>query len=119
MLHDQHALLRVLELVRSGGGELLSSPTARAMVTNQTGDLPTVLGPGWGFGFGGAVLLDPAAAQTPHSAGAWTWGGVWGHNWLVDPAQRLVIVSLTNTAIEGMMGNFPRQVRDAIYAALS
>lgn len=103
-----HEVARVLELVRSGGGDLVSNATARAMLTNQTADLPTVQGPGWGFGFGGAVLRDPALAQTPQSAGTWTWGGVWGHNWFVDPAQRLVVVSLTNTAIEGMMGNFPR-----------
>lgn len=109
---------RVLELVCSGGGELVSSATARAMLSNQTGDLLTVFGPGWGFGFGGAVLLDPTVAQTPQSAGTWAWGGVWGHNWFVDPQQRLVVVSLTNTGLEGMMGDFTRQVRDAIYAAL-
>lgn len=38
--------------------------------------------------------------------------------WFADPAQRLVVVGLTNTAIEGMMGGFPIAVRDAIYAAL-
>jgi CubicO group peptidase (beta-lactamase class C family) len=46
------------------------------------------------------------------------WGGVWGHSWFVDPARRLVVVGMTNTAIEGMMGQFPIDVRDAIYAAL-
>jgi CubicO group peptidase (beta-lactamase class C family) len=109
---------RLLELVRSGGGSLLKTSTAKAMLSNQTGALPVVLGPGWGFGFGGAVLIDPAAAQTPQSAGTWMWGGVWGHSWFVDPAERLVVVGLTNTAIEGMMGQFPIAVRDAIYAAL-
>ena len=88
------------------------------MLTNQTGELPTVLGAGWGFGFGGAVLLDPVLAQSPQSAGTWTWGGAWGRNWFVDPARRLVVVSLTNTAIEGMMGEFTRLVRDAVYAGL-
>src|SRR5262245_22922543 len=65
---------RLLELVRSGGGKLLEQETTKAMLTNQTGALPVVLGPGWGFGFGGAVLLDPRAAQTPQSAGTWLWG---------------------------------------------
>ncbi|HKP63026.1 MAG TPA: serine hydrolase domain-containing protein [Polyangiales bacterium] len=110
---------RLLELVRSGGGKLLKQETSRAMLTNQTGALPVVLGPGWGFGFGGAVLLDPRAAQTPESAGTWMWGGVWGHSWFVDPVQRLVVVGLTNTAIEGMMGRFPTTVRDAVYASLA
>jgi CubicO group peptidase (beta-lactamase class C family) len=109
---------RLLEVVRTGGGPLLSPSTAEAMRTNQTGVLPIVLGPGWSFGFGGAVLVDPAAARTPQAAGTWMWGGVWGHSWFVDPVQRLVVVGLTNTAIEGMMGQFPIAVRDAIYAAI-
>lgn len=108
---------RVLELVRSGGGALLKKETTESMLANQTGALPVVLGPGWGFGFGGAVLVDPRTAQTPQSAGTWTWGGVWGHNWFVDPAKRLVVVGLTNTAIEGMMGRLPVAMRDAVYAA--
>lgn len=108
---------RLLELVRSGGGALLRPETARSMWMNQTGDLPIVFGPGWGFGFGGAVLVDPAAARSPQSSGTWSWGGVWGHSWFVDSKQRLVVVALTNTAIEGMMGRFPGLVRDAVYAA--
>ncbi|HET6337587.1 MAG TPA: serine hydrolase, partial [Polyangiales bacterium] len=108
---------RVLELVRSGGGALLKKETTESMLANQTGALPVVLGPGWGFGFGGAVLVDPRTAQTPQSAGTWTWGGVWGHNWFVDPAKRLVVVGLTNTAIEGMMGRLPVAMRDTVYAA--
>lgn len=110
---------RLLELVRSGGGKLLEPSTTRSMLTNQTGALPTVLGPGWGFGFGGALLLDPRVVATPQSAGTWMWGGVWGHSWFVDPAKRLVVVGLTNTGIEGMMGNFPGAVRNAVYASLS
>lgn len=34
-------------------------------------------GPGWAFGYGGAVLTDPAAAQSPQSPGTFSWGGVW------------------------------------------
>ena len=90
-----------------------------ASADEPNGSLPVVLGPGWGFGFGGAVLLDPRAAQTPQSPGTWLWGGVWGHSWFVDPVQRWVVVGLTNTAIEGMMGSFPTTVRDAVYASLA
>lgn len=104
-----------LEAVRSGGAGILQESTARAMLSNQTGNLRTVLGPGWGFGFGGAVLLDPEQAQSPQSAGTWTWGGGYGHSWFVDPQHGLVVVALTNTALEGMSGSFPRGVRDAVY----
>jgi CubicO group peptidase (beta-lactamase class C family) len=119
MIGTMRDVVRVLELVRSGGGALLSETTARAMWTNQTGNLPIAFGPGWGFGYGGAVLIDPAAAHSPQSAGTWSWGGVWGHSWFVDPVLRLVVVGLTNTAIEGMIGRFPFAVRNAVYASLT
>ena len=54
---------------------IVSRETANAMMTVQTGDLPIAnRGPGWAFGFGGAILTDPAAAQArsrpARSAGA-------------------------------------------------
>ena len=76
-------------------------------------------GPGWGFGYGGAVLDDPILAQTPQSKGTIQWGGVYGHNWFYDPQQELAVVILTNTAIEGMLGHYPVKIRDAIYHCLA
>lgn len=107
----------LLDLVRKGEGQLLAPETARAMMTNQVGNLTVIKGPGWGFGYGGAVLTDPKAAMTPMSAGTWTWGGVWGHSWFVDPKLDLVVVALTNTAIEGMEGQFPIDIQNAVYKA--
>ena len=107
--------LAFLEAIRTGGGGIVSSETARQMMTNQTGDLAIVTnGPGWGFGFGGAVLLDPTAANSPHSPGVWLWGGVYGHSWFVDPARALSVVVMTNTAIEGMSGPFAVDVAAAV-----
>ena len=37
---------------------------------------------------------------------------------VIDPVKRLSVVSLTNTALEGMMGRYIRDLRDAIYADL-
>ena len=73
--------------------------------------------PGWGFGFGGSVLADPAAAGSPQSRGTWQWGGVYGHSWFVDPQRQLTVIALTNTALEGMIGRFPIELRDAIHRA--
>lgn len=107
---------RFLEAMRTGGGGVLKPSTAASMLINQTGGLPIVTnGPGWEFGFGGAVLIDPAAAKTPHTAGTWTWGGAWGHNWFVDPSKQLVVVAFTNTAVEGVAGQFVSDIRDAVY----
>jgi CubicO group peptidase (beta-lactamase class C family) len=87
------------------------------MMTNQTGDLAIVTnGPGFGFGYGGAVLLDPALAASVHSKGVWLWGGVYGHSWFVDPARALSVVVMTNTAVEGMTGTFAVDVAAAVQA---
>jgi CubicO group peptidase (beta-lactamase class C family) len=108
--------LHFLETLRSGGGTLVKIETAAAMMRNQAGDLLVNLrGPGWGFGFGASVLKDPEQAGSPQSAGTWGWGGVYGHSWFIDPAKRLTVVGLTNTTIEGMAGQFPTDLRNAVY----
>lgn len=108
--------LGFLETVRSGGGSMIKPETASAMMSNQIGDLPvTARGPGWGFGYGASVLMDPDQAGSPHSTGTWGWGGVYGHSWFIDPAQKLTVLALTNTAIEGMAGRFPTDLRNAVY----
>jgi CubicO group peptidase (beta-lactamase class C family) len=112
--------LHFLETLRSGGGTIVKPDTAAAMMRNQVGDLPvSARGPGWGFGFGAAVLKDPEQAGSPQSAGAWGWGGVYGHSWFIDPAQGLTVVGLTNTTIEGMAGRFPTDLRTVVYRWLA
>lgn len=112
-------MLTFLETIRRGGVSMLSAETVRAMMTPQTGNLLIVnRGPGFAFGYGGSILLDPKTAMTPQSPGTFSWGGVWGHNWFIDPAKKLSVVSLTNTALEGMMGRYVRDLRDAVYADL-
>ena len=109
--------LSFLEAIRTGGGGIVSPRMAAAMMSNQTGDLAIVTnGPGWGFGFGGAVLLDPAAANSVHSPGVWLWGGVYGHSWFVDPVKKLSALVMTNTAIEGMTGQFSIDVAATVQA---
>ena len=119
MVGNAADMLTFVEAIRTGGAPILSGDSVDAMLTVQTGTLPIVnRGPGWAFGFGGALLVDPAAAQTPQSPGTFGWGGVWGHAWFIDPVRRLSVVSLSNTALEGMMGRYVRDLRDAVYAEL-
>lgn len=108
-------VLRFLEVIRTGGGPILSPETVETMVKDQVGTWAETQGPGWGFGYGWAVLVDPAAAGTPQGAGTLLWGGAYGHNWFVDPANGLTVVVLTNTAFEGMAGAFRTEIRDAVY----
>ena len=109
-----HDVLRFLEAIRRGGAPILKPETVARMAAAHVQRAET-LEPGWGFGYGWAVLDDPQAAATPQSKGTLRWGGVYGHRWFVDPAQALSVVALTNTAIEGMAGAFVAQLRNAIY----
>ena len=109
--------LKFLAALLSGGNPILKSTTVRQMMSNQSGALRTTTEqtPSWGFGFGGSVLMDPALAGTPQAAGTWKWGGVYGHHWYIDPANRLTVIALTNTALEGMVGGFVGDLRAAVY----
>jgi CubicO group peptidase (beta-lactamase class C family) len=109
--------LRFLEAIRTGGSPILRPETVAMAVANQIGDLPrdTPSDLGWRFGFLSAVLADPVLANTPHAPGTLQWGGAYGHTWFVDPGERLSAVILTNTAFEGVTGQYPLEIRNAIY----
>ncbi len=117
MIGSAPDVLRLLEAVRKGGAPVLGKQTTDEMFRNQIAGLPGMQ-PGAGFGFGGALVVDPVAAKTPQSVGTMYWGGVYGHSWFVDPVKRITLVALTNTAPDGMAGKFPDGIRDAVYEAL-
>lgn len=108
-------LLTFLEAIRTGGAPILKPETVAVMMRAHAGPEAQAQGPGWGFGYGGAVLVDPAPTGTPQAAGTFQWGGAYGHNWFIDPLNRISVVTLTDTAFEGMCGQFVTDVRDAAY----
>jgi len=111
-------LMTLLEMLRSGGGTLLSPEWIAEMARDQVSEhvLPDM--PGVGFGLGFSVLRAPLLADSPESIGTWRWGGAYGHAWFVDPQQALSVVAFTNTLYEGMSGQFVNDLRDAVYQAL-
>lgn len=111
--------LRLLETLRKGGAPLLTESLVQEMTSNQIGDLPMAYWPGRGFGLGFTVLKDPEAAQTAESPGTWRLGGTYGHSWFVDPVKQISVVAFTNTALEGMSGQFTTDLCEAVYAGLS
>lgn len=116
MVGSPDDLLRFLEALRSGGGAILRPETVAMATSNQIGDLPRdPKDAGQRFGLIGAVLDDPAAACSPQARGTFNWGGIYGHSWFVDPQNGLSMVSLTNTPVEGCLGLYPKQVRNAVY----
>lgn len=108
-------VLRFLEAIRTGGTPILSATTIETMAADHVGTQAETQGPGWGFGYGWAVLVDPAPTGTPQAPGTLQWGGAYGHNWFIDRANGLSVVALTNTAFEGMSGAFPTEIRNAVY----
>ncbi|MDB5613776.1 MAG: CubicO group peptidase beta-lactamase class family [Devosia sp.] len=108
--------MRLLEALRTG--DLLKPETVALAMDNQTSQLPFAQGPGWQFSYFGAWLDDSALAGSPAPRGTNRWGGIYGHNWFIDPVNRLSVVSMSNTGIEGCDGAYVAEVRDAIYSAL-
>ena len=105
-----------LEALRNRGGTILHPDTLMQATTNQIGDLPREpKDAGQRFGYLGAVIVDPVAADRPQAPGSYRWGGVYGHDWFVDPASGISAVIMTNTAFEGCNGRFPKDVARALY----
>lgn len=99
-----------------GGARLLRAESVQLLLTNQTGALATLRGPGWGHGLGAGVLLQPAAANTRLPEGTWGWGGIYGTQFWGDPQNRVVGVVMSRTAVVGS-GPVANLVREAFYAA--
>ena len=95
-------------------GALLKPETIRMALSNQIGDL--LRAPGEAFSFIGALSTDPGAAKAAWPAGTVAWGGGWGHNWFLDPVNRLSVLTCTNTMFEGLGGKIRFDVIDAVYA---
>lgn len=110
-------ILFLLETLRQGGAPILSPNSVSMLTSHAIGDLRAwTEGEGWGFGHGVAVLLDPTAAATPQSPGTWQWGGALGSHYFVDPVKKLSVVVLTNTSVAGVIGDFPAEIREALYS---
>jgi CubicO group peptidase (beta-lactamase class C family) len=109
---------RFLDTLRQGGGEILKPETVALGFSNQIGDLPRDVA-GQRFGYFGAIVDDPVAADSPSARGTINWGGVYGHSWLIDPLNAITIVSMSNTALEGCIGRYPKDVIRAVYDDLT
>ena len=91
-------LLKLLEFIRLDGNPNLKLETMQTMQENQIGKFSPEAGHGFALGWG--IITDPAAKKTPLSTGTMYWSGVYGHNWYIDPVQRMSIVIMTNTAMD-------------------
>jgi CubicO group peptidase (beta-lactamase class C family) len=95
------------------GVRLLSPLSVRLMSSGQIGSLfPT---PGSGFGLGFSVVERPGADGLA-PVGTYGWGGAYATGYSVDPAQRIVIVFMTQMLPNG--STLPGRFRTLVYQAL-
>jgi CubicO group peptidase (beta-lactamase class C family) len=90
------------------GTRILKSSTIELMRTNvlQEGVQVDLYGPkenGIGFGLDFAIVLDPAAANTPRGKHTFYWGGAFGTWFWIDPTNELIVVGM----IQNLNGSIP------------
>ena len=81
------------------GKRFLNASTVELMRTNVLAegvnvDLYGPSEPGIGFGLDFAIVMDPAAANTPQGRNTFYWGGAYGTWFWIDPANDVVVVGM-------------------------
>jgi CubicO group peptidase (beta-lactamase class C family) len=108
--------LRFCQMLLNGGEldgvRVLSPQAVTAMTTNA---LPSdirifgnEIGPvaGRSFGLGFAIRTDPVSSWTPGAVGSFSWAGLWGTYFWIDPAEKLIGLQMIQAA--------PGKGRDAV-----
>lgn len=115
--------IRFLQLMRNGGSlagaRLVSRKTVEWMTSDHLGGIPAhgdLLMPGYGFGLGFSVRMQPGLAPLPGSAGQYFWSGIGGTLFFIDPAEDLFALLLTQAPNQRIF--FRHLFRHLVYAAL-
>ena len=106
------AALAVLEALRSG--PFISEGLREQALRNRIDQIHPMRGPGWGHAWVGAVITDAPTAGIGLAQGSVSWGGIYGHSWVMDPSRALTLLALTNTTTEGMNGAFAVEIAAAL-----
>ncbi len=86
------------------GVRVLTPQAVKAMTTNalppDTRIFGNEIGPHAGrtFGLGFAVRTDPVFSWTPGAVGSFSWAGLWGTYFWVDPAEKLIGIQMIQAA---------------------
>ena len=113
-LHFEQMLLNGGELF---GHRLLSPRSVAMMGSDHLDGLYrgfTQTAKGQGFGYTVSVVLDPIAADSRRSAGAFGWGGAFGTRSWTDPVEELVGVIMLQQPYGPAQYDFENAVRQAI-----
>jgi CubicO group peptidase (beta-lactamase class C family) len=119
--------LRFCQMLLNGGeldgAKILTPQTVQLMTTDS---LPAgiravgeAIGPArgasWGLGF--AIRTNPEFSQVPGSVGSYTWNGVWGTYFWIDPAEKMIALSMIQV-VPGKIGPTFTAIRNLSYGAL-
>jgi CubicO group peptidase (beta-lactamase class C family) len=100
------------------GTRYLSRKTIELMTADHLGSItgaPDLLLPGYGFGLGLAIRMQPGISHVPGSVGQYFWGGLAGTTFWVDPKEELFAIMLIQAP--GQRDYYRTLFRDLVYAA--
>jgi CubicO group peptidase (beta-lactamase class C family) len=119
--------LRFCQMLLNGGeldgARILTPQTVQLMTTDSLpADIRFVgeaIGPArgasWGLGF--AIRTGLESSQVPGSVGSYTWNGVWGTFFWIDPAEKMIALSMIQV-VPGKIGPSFTAIRNLAYGAL-
>ena len=111
---------RFAQMILNGGElngkRLLTRNSVELMTSNQTGNLYTKAG--YGFGLAVEVLLDPVQAQSLSSKGAYGWTGAIGTYYWTDPQKQLIGILMIQTWATPGVNELREEFRRAVNQSL-
>lgn len=88
------------------------------LLTGEFGILSLRMQPGFGWGYDGAVEVNPPEIDSPDGRGTFTWGGIAGTWFWVDPTNDIVFVGMIQRVLDATSPDLGSLSRAAIYQAL-
>jgi len=127
MVSTVHDYLRFAQMLLNRGEldgvRLLSRKTLQYMTSDHLVELPRAKsgpsylpGPGYGFGLGFGVRTDAGGAVAPGSVGDFTWSGLAGTYFWIDPAENLLAIFLMQAPEQ--RSHYRQLFRALVYAAM-
>ncbi|WP_136417119.1 serine hydrolase domain-containing protein [Herbaspirillum sp. ST 5-3] len=127
MMSTVHDYLRFAQMLQNegelGGVRILSRKMLRYMASDHLAELPHAKngasylpGAGYGFGLGFAVRTSEGNAFMPGSVGDFTWSGLAGTYFWIDPRENLLAIYLMQAPEQ--RNHYRQLFRNLVYAAL-
>ena len=112
---------RFLQMTLNGGelnGERVLSPRSIELaLENHIGGWTPMGGPGFKFGLGFQIHVDPGQSGSPSSKGTYEWGGYWHTTFWVDPVKQLIVIKMSQIYPSDHLDDHPK-LRHLTYQAL-